>query len=161
MQWFSGKSQWKLLLRKLDTIFLVCKLESEVSYRPDLHTKSCCASKSLTQSASGEKKMWSFLKIWEITQKWRNSFCLNWMHQSSESSKIEAELKTTVGNTSEICHSIAGSFTAICGSTFALVSYVTSDASCTESVTLGNYRNLIKLLWSLTLQQLQHCFCTI
>lgn len=42
-------------LRELDTVFLVYKLDTGVSYSPDLHTKSSCASKPMTQSASGEK----------------------------------------------------------------------------------------------------------
>lgn len=56
------------------------------------------------------------------------------MHKSSEFSKIEAELKPTVSNTGEICHSIAVSFTAVCGNALPLVSCMTSDLSYVEPV---------------------------
>jgi len=95
-----------------------------------LHTEGSCASTSVTPSASGEKQTSSFLKAWQITQKGNNflSECIN----PQKFSKIEAALKTMVSNTSEICHPIAVSFTAVCGNTLALVSSITSDVGRVE-----------------------------
>lgn len=111
---------------ELDTVFLVYKLDAGVSYSPDSHTESSCASKSMTQSASGEKTTWSFLKVWQITQKGNNTF--------QKFSKIEAELKSIVNNTSAIRHPIAVSFTAACGNALALVSSIKSDLGWVEPV---------------------------
>lgn len=52
--------------RKLDTVFLVFKLDTGVSYSPDSHTGSSCARKS---KGFRKKRTWSFLNVRRLHKK--------------------------------------------------------------------------------------------